>query len=87
MASEATVHPVLAATTISEQSRDLAQGVREFYDRHHVPIAVAGLLLVGMFINRALIRRELTRLKFSVEVFSDGDLVDLGQFDYLTPDD
>lgn len=85
--SEATVHPVLAATTVSEQTRDLAQGLKDFYERHHVAVSVAGLLLVGMFVNRALIRRELTRLKFSVEVVADGNLVDLDQFSYIEVDD
>lgn len=81
------MHPILAATTVSEQAKDLAQGMRDFYEKHHTVIGVAGIVVLGMFINRALIRRELTRLKFSVEVFADGDLVDLDKFSYIEVDD
>lgn len=77
--SEAIVHPVLAATTVTEQAHDVTQQVKDFYDRNHTVIAVTAVLAVSLVLTRAIVRRELTRLKFIVEVVSDTDM-DLSGF-------
>lgn len=82
MSAEALVQPVLAATTVSEQSRDLVQNMREFYDRNHVAISIAAVFAVSVFINRALVRRELTRLRFAVELIPEGDLLNPREYDF-----
>lgn len=80
MAAEAVVHPVLSATTVTEQTNDLTQQVKEFFDRNHTCISVAAVLGVSLFLTRAIVRRELTRLKFIVEVVSDSDFMDLSEY-------
>lgn len=71
MSTEAIVHPVLAATTVTEQRNDLTHQAHEFFDRNHTVISVAAVLGLSLFLTRALVRRELTRLKFVVEVISE----------------
>lgn len=83
MVAEAVVHPVLAATTVTEQTNDLTQQVKEFFDRNHTSITVAAVLGISLFLTRAIVRRELTRLKFIVEVVSDTDFVDLSEYNDL----
>lgn len=78
--SEAVVHPILSATTVSEQSHDLTQQAKEFYDRNHTVISVAAVLGISIFLTRSIVRRELTRLRFVVEVVSDPDFGDLSEY-------
>lgn len=82
MAAEAIVHPVLSATTVTEQTNDLTQQVREFYDRNHTAISIAALLGVSLFLTRAVVRRELTRLKFIVEVISEPEFSELDGYTF-----
>lgn len=84
--SEAIVTPVLASTTVTEEARDLQLALRQFYERHHTPIVIVGVIIAGAVLNRSIIRRELKRLHFAVEVIADGDLVDLSQYEYLDND-
>lgn len=77
MTAEAVIHPVLASTTVTEQTQDLTQQFKDFYDRNHTVISVAGVLTLSLFLTRSIVRRELTRLKFIVEVVSDPDYMDL----------
>jgi hypothetical protein len=81
--AEAVVHPVLASTTVVEQSHDLTQQVRDFYDRNHTVISVAGVLALSLFLTRSIVRRELTRLKFIVEVVSEPDYMNLEGYNDL----
>lgn len=80
MTTEAMVRPVLSATTITEQASDLTQQVKEFYDRNHTSISVAAILAVTVFLTRSIVRHELTRLSFIVDVVSEPDFIDLGNY-------
>lgn len=80
MTQEAIVRPVLAATTVVEQTNDFGQQLREFYDRNHTLITVTCVLAVSGFLTRTIVRRELTRLKFIVEVVADPEYPDLSGY-------
>lgn len=80
--SDAIVHPVLASTTVTEEARDFVVDLKKFYQRHNVPLGVGVVLVLSAFLNRSLLRRELTRLHFAVEVF-ESEGMDVNQFAYL----
>ena len=83
MTTKATVHPILASTTVFEQTNDVTQKVRNFYDRNHTIISIAAVLGLSMVLTRSIVRRELTRLKFIVEIVSDPDFMNLDEYNDL----
>lgn len=83
MSTEALIHPVLSSTTVAEQTSDVIQQIKEFYDRNHTTLSVAAVLAASLFLTRVIVRHELTRLHFIVDVISDSDFTDLESFDEM----
>lgn len=67
--TEAVMHAVPAETSITEDVRTLYDDTRTFVYRHRDVIIVVTAIGVSLLISRTIIRRELKRLNFSVDIY------------------
>lgn len=82
--AEAIVHPVPSETTIIEDTRDLASTMKRFYYNNREVVLITTVIGVALLINRRMLRKELKRLNFEVEVFGDFDHSDVDLFNMNT---
>lgn len=69
--TDAHVHTVPAETTVVEDTRELVTSLRAFYSKNREIVLVTTVIGLSLFITRRMLRRELKRLNFVVEVFGD----------------
>lgn len=67
--TEATMRTVPAETSITEDMRTLLDDARTFYHRNRDVIVIMGGLGVSLLIARSMMRRELKRLNFTIDVY------------------
>lgn len=71
--NDAFVHPVPSETTLVDDTRDLATTLHRFYRRNREVVLITTVIGASLVLNRRMLRRELKRLNFVVEVFGDFD--------------
>lgn len=76
--SEATIHTLPSETTITEDLSRLGDDTKRFFARNRNTAIVVLAIGTAILINRSILRRELRRLNFSVDVFPY-DMGDLGE--------
>lgn len=69
IATDATVHVIPAETNLSEDVDSIFNHLRKFSRDHRDVLVILGGIAVSQLVVRAMFRRELTRLRFNVEVF------------------
>lgn len=67
--TEATMRTVPAETSITEDMRTLLDDTRAFYHRNRDVIVIVGAIGISLLISRSIIRRELKRLNFTIDVY------------------
>lgn len=71
--ADAVMRTVPAETSITEDVKTLVDDARAFVHRNRDVLIVVSALGVSLLINRAIMRRELKRLNFTIDVYpSDG---------------
>lgn len=76
--SEAIIHPVPSETTVTEDASSLFGHLRRYFHRNGDAFLALTLAGVAIVINRAVLRHELKRLTFNVEIFPDDEWGDYG---------
>lgn len=76
--TEATIHPIPSETTVHEDVSTLAQDFKRYFHRNGDAFLMLTLTTVGIMMNRVILRRELRRLSFNVEIFPDDAWGDYG---------
>lgn len=67
--SEAIVHTIPGESNINEEVHTAVDHLRMFISRNRDVLIVLTGLAVSQYLVRSMFRRELTRLRFNVEVF------------------
>lgn len=65
------VHPTPSETTFVEDAKEVRVFFRRFYERNHTAIISTVVLGVSTILTRVMLRRELKRIHFAVEIFPD----------------
>lgn len=80
------VHPIPSTTTLVEDVKEVRYNIAVLYERYRGVVATAVVLGLSVLAQRALMRRELKRLDFIVDVY-DYDDQDLAEVDNPYSDD
>lgn len=70
--SEFVAHPVPADTSLADDTRNMLRSLSNFCIKQQLALTVIGVGVVLLVINRQIMRRELTHIRFVVEVYPDG---------------
>lgn len=76
--AEAVVHTVPSETTFVEDASTIGQDFRRYFHRNGDAFLAISLTLGAILLNRMILRRELKRLSFNVEIFPDDVWGDYG---------
>lgn len=76
--TEATVHALPAETTITEDVSNLMTDLKRYFHRNGDAFLMLGLTAASLLANRAILRRELKRLSFNIELYPDDEWGDYG---------
>lgn len=76
--TEAIMHPVPSETTVTQEVSSLSTEMRRYFHRNGDAFLMIALSVGAMFVNRLILRRELKRLQFQVEIFPDDSWGDYG---------
>lgn len=76
--TEAHIHPVPSDTTVVEDATSLFGHFKRYFHRNGDAFLAMTLTGVAILINRAVLRHELRRLTFNVEIFPDDAWGDYG---------
>lgn len=71
--NDAHVHPVPADTTVVEDTRELVTSLRTYYTKNREIVLITTVIGLSLYVTRRMLRRELKRLNFVVEVFGEYD--------------
>lgn len=82
--NDAYAHGVPSETTVLEDTRDLARSMRLFYANNREIVLITTVIGLSILVNRRMLRKELKRLNFSIEVFGDFDPNDTDVFNVNT---
>lgn len=76
--SEAIVHPIPSETTIVEDATSLAGSIKRYFHRNGDAFLAMALTMGAIAVNRSILRHELKRLNFNVEIYPDDEWGDYG---------
>lgn len=76
--SEAVLHPVPSETHVREDLSHIYSDYRRFITRNRDVIITSLISLGALFVQRAMLRQELRRLNFAVEIFPEDEWGDYG---------
>lgn len=69
--NDAHVHTIPADTTVVEDTRELVTSLRTYYAKNRDIVLIASVIGLSLLVTRRMLRRELKRLNFVVEVFGE----------------
>lgn len=72
--SEATIHTIPTEVSIVEDIHTVFDDVKTSYHRNRDVCIMVGVTIGALFVYRAILRRELKRLQFTIEVLGDIDI-------------
>lgn len=70
------VSPIPSDTSLAEDSRNFARSTTDFFDKHRAALTGTGIAVLTLFVNRAIMRRELKHINFAIDVYPGGSLID-----------